>query len=262
MLRPKAFPPEEDLVAAGAYGDEFIILLTGSLRVVDTARARAQAGAGAGASSSAEDNIAIRPSSSAEEDNVVRVVQDSDREPIVGLAACLAEPQLKRVKTRTDGWTVKAGSFCDTVWVRRKAFQQCLVDHWPEGREEMIQLAYFQYDVASLEAGGADGAEGEASAEEIEEAPQMLFPIGLTEFAESKSDESESNPFEQDEAVVAAVEVGLLEGDVVRRKLHSDVDTMKSDIQELKDSNKHMAEMLELLVRQVTNPDRGRARRR
>ena len=92
--------------------------------------------------------------------------------------------------------------------------------------------------------------------------PQPLLPVGLIEFTEDKTEETISNPFEEDEEVVAAVEVGLLEGDVVRRKLHNDVDNMKSDIQELKEANKRLTEMVELVLRQVTNPDRGRARRR
>ena len=231
LLRPKAFPPAEDLVAPGAYGEDFIILLIGSLTVVNDG------------------------------EKVIRQVQDSDREPIVGLAACLADPQLKRVKQRTDTWTVKSDAHCDTVWVRRKAFQACLLDHWPEGREEMIQVAYFQYDVASLEV-EADADVENAEVEVTDDEPQMLFPVGLTEFVESKTEGSDNDPFEDDEEVVAAVEVELLEGGVVQRKLHKDVEALKSDMQELKDSTKQMAEMMELLVRQVTNPDRGRARRR
>ena len=125
----------------------------------------------------------------------------------------------------------------------------------------MIQVAYFQYDVASLEV-EADADVENAEVDFTDDEPQMLFPVGLTEFAESKTEGSDNDPFEDDEEVVAAVEVELLEGGVVQRKLHKDVETLKSDMQELKDSTKQMAEMMELLVQQVTNPDRGRARRR
>ena len=62
--------------------------------------------------------------------------------------------------------------------------------------------------------------------------------------------------------IVAAVEVELSEGGAVQKQQHGDIQAMKSDIQELKDAIKSLAEMQAVVIRQVTNPDRGRARRR
>ena len=161
VLRPKAFPPAEEMVSVGAYGEEFILVLAGTVTVNDTA--------------------------APDDENVVRQVHDTDRDPIVGLAACLSDWQLNRVEKRTNSWTVTAGTYCDSVWVRRASFKQCLLDHWPEGREEMIEAAYLYYDVASL--GKEETVAGEAvatAANRTESEPQPLLPVGLTEFVENK----------------------------------------------------------------------------
>ena len=111
-------------------------------------------------------------------------VCDTDRDPIVGLAACLSQAQLQRVKIRTDGWSVDAETLCDTMWIRREVFQQCLKAHWLEGRDEMVMAAYFFYDVASI----GIASTGNEPAQDSDVDPEVLIPLRLHEFAGDKDE--------------------------------------------------------------------------
>ena len=103
LLRPKPFPPGEQLVSLGMYGDEFIMLIEGTLLVKDACT---------GYDGQQVDG---KPPGGI-------VVTSTDHTPFIGLAACLGDEQLTRVKQRTDQWAVDSDSYCDTLWVRRLAF--------------------------------------------------------------------------------------------------------------------------------------------
>lgn len=109
-----------------------------------------------------------------------------DREPVLGFMACLPDMQWEQVRARTDDWVAKAVSYVDTAWVERKDILQAFAstaslaplpnlqthqrahatlagDHtllwwccvqWPEGQEEMCEVAFHHYEVQRSEDGG------------------------------------------------------------------------------------------------------------
>ena len=46
--------------------------------------------------------------------------------------------------------------YCDTLWVSRHDFYQCFTDSWPEGRSDMVELAYYHYEVGKIFHGKTD----------------------------------------------------------------------------------------------------------
>jgi hypothetical protein len=144
----------ERLVEPGSYGNDFVILLVGSLKI-------------------------LRPAANGESVNDParlgtrdKLIMPSDREPIFGFSACLTKPQWLHVKSRTDFWAVDAEEYSDTLvrlctqvlsfecvclfqvlclgrlqWIARKDFYRCFSDFWDAGRPDMVELAYYHYQV-------------------------------------------------------------------------------------------------------------------
>ena len=78
------------------------------------------------------------------------MIKPYDREPIFGFSACLTKPQWHHVKNRTDWWVIEADEYSDTLWISRKEFYRCFSDYWPGGRPDMVELAYFHYQIGLI----------------------------------------------------------------------------------------------------------------
>ena len=105
-LQPKPFALGERLVPQNKYGDHFVILLSGKLRVL-------RPGVRPGLKGWHPDH----PNRNTSRD---RFVSAEDREPMVGFASCLTKAQLEHVRNRTDYWAVDAEEYTDTLWIERK----------------------------------------------------------------------------------------------------------------------------------------------
>lgn len=88
VIQPRAYNIGERLVERGQYGENFVLLLQGKLRVKRPGVLPGQPGSGI----DDPDRITKR-------DNIIH---PTDREPIFGFSACLTKPQFEYVKLRTD----------------------------------------------------------------------------------------------------------------------------------------------------------------
>lgn len=132
-LRPEMFSPGERLVKPAEYGQHFVILLGGKLRIL-----RPGVRPGLPGSHPNDENRNVTRD---------RSIVPEDRAPAFGFSACLTKAQYDLVSNRTDYWAVDAEAYCDTVWCPRKCFYECFTDHWLKGREDMVEMAYFHYEV-------------------------------------------------------------------------------------------------------------------
>ena len=135
-LTPKAFAKGERLCKRGDYGSNFVIVLGGRLRIL-------RPGTRIGSPRSDPDN----PERSTANDLFVR---PTDREPMFGFSACLTKAQFSHVRSRTDFWAVDAEEYSDTLWITRDEFYKTFSDHWPTGRPDMVELAYYHYQVGLI----------------------------------------------------------------------------------------------------------------
>ena len=94
IIEPRAVMPGERIVKQGEYGDNFIILQLGKLRVL---RSGPQQWPGAQPGPNGSDPT--EPERVTERDVIITPF---DREPICGFSACLTKPQFEYVKRRTD----------------------------------------------------------------------------------------------------------------------------------------------------------------
>ncbi len=135
-VEARPFAKGERLVELGGYGEYFVILLTGKLRVK-------RPGCLWGSPRSHPDD---------KNRSTVRDIEikPEDREPIFGFSACLTKSQHDYVKYRTDSWTVEADEYTDTLWVSRKDFFGLTIDHWMEGRADIVELCYYHYQVGQI----------------------------------------------------------------------------------------------------------------
>jgi hypothetical protein len=135
-VQPRPFAKGERLVNLGGYGEHFVILLTGKLRVQ-------RPGVRWGTKGSHPDDVGRSTARDL-------VVTPEDREPIFGFSACLTKPQHDYVKFRTNFWTVDADEYVDTLWITRKDFFKFTIDHWLEGRKDIVELCYYHYQVGQI----------------------------------------------------------------------------------------------------------------
>ena len=70
---------------------------------------------------------------------------------MVGFASCLTKAQWDHVRNRTDYWAVDAEEYTDTLWVSRKNILQCFRDSWPKGQTDMVEVAYYHYEVELIQ---------------------------------------------------------------------------------------------------------------
>ena len=135
-LTPRPFPKNERLVEPGRYGQEFVIVLQGTVRVL---RPGLQPGF-KGSSPDDPERITKRD----------RFVMNDDREPMFGFMACLTKLQFDHVRNRTDYWAVDAETYVDTLWCSRKNFYRCFNNHWLKGRADMVEMAYYHYEIGNI----------------------------------------------------------------------------------------------------------------
>ena len=135
-LTPRPFPKDERLVEPGRYGQEFVIVLQGTVRVL---RPGLQPGF-KGSSPDDPERITTRD----------RFVMNDDREPMFGFMACLTKLQFDHVRNRTDYWAVDAETYVDTLWCSRKNFYRCFNNHWLKGRADMVEMAYYHYEIGNI----------------------------------------------------------------------------------------------------------------
>jgi hypothetical protein len=136
FLQPKMYCEGDRLVKEDEYGGNFVILLAGKLRIL---------------------RPGVRPglprSRPTDRDRVTRrdrFVDFDDREPMFGFSACLTKLQYDLVRNRTDHWAVDAMAYCDTLWCSRKNFYECFSDFWLKGRADMVEMAYYHYEVSLI----------------------------------------------------------------------------------------------------------------
>jgi hypothetical protein len=135
-MQPRPFPINERLVQQGAYGQNFVIVLQGKVRVL---RPGVLPGF-EGSSADDPDRITTRD----------RFVEHDDREPMFGFMACLTKMQFDHVRLRTDYWAVDAETYVDTLWCSRRDFYRCFTSHWLKGRVDMVEMSYYHYEVANI----------------------------------------------------------------------------------------------------------------
>lgn len=140
MLRPKCTALGECIVNEGDYGQNFILLLSGTLRIRRPANLPEKM-----KGNPVEDlDYAERDTS---HDTVVLV---SDREPMVGFAGCLTQDLFDYVSHRTGHWAVDSTDWSDTLWVSRKSFLHCFEQHWRSGQSLMEQQCFYHYQIEAL----------------------------------------------------------------------------------------------------------------
>ena len=77
-------------------------------------------------------------------------VTAEDREPMIGIAACLSTSQWRHVRNKTDGWSVKAIEYTDTIWFSRRDVMRAFRDTWPAAQDDMIEVAHYHYEVDDI----------------------------------------------------------------------------------------------------------------
>lgn len=139
VLRPRAFPPGERMIRQGSYADNFVLLIDGIARI-DIEGADVDLG-----SMIRIDHLFGRVTLETDPEwNEQLAVKHTDREPIIGLAACLDDMQLARLKIRIARWSVFTQTYCDSLWVTRKHLLRCLDECWREGKDKLAEMAYYQ----------------------------------------------------------------------------------------------------------------------
>ena len=135
-LTPQCYATGDRLVEPGKYGQNFVIIISGKLRIL---------------------RPGVRPGfKGSHPDDPVRVqtrdrfVEPDDREPMFGFMACLTKLQFDHVRNRTNYWAVDADQYSDTLWCSRKDFYMCFQEHWLKGRTDMVEMAYYHYEVANI----------------------------------------------------------------------------------------------------------------
>ena len=118
-LQPKCTARGEQIVPEGNYGSDFVVLLSGKLRIrrpADLKRKR--------------QGVAAFALDSEERDTSEDVwISVDDREPMIGASACLGDAEFEYVRQRTDHWAVDSMDWSDTLWVGRKAFKRVCAEY-------------------------------------------------------------------------------------------------------------------------------------
>ena len=135
-LVPHCFALGDRLVEPGKYGDNFVIVLSGMIRVL-------RPGVKPGFKGSHPDD----PLRNTKRD---RFVEADDREPMFGFMSCLTKLQFNHVQNRTDYWAVDAEQYSDSLWCSRRDFYMCFRNHWLKGRADMVEMAYYHYEVGNI----------------------------------------------------------------------------------------------------------------
>ena len=118
------------IVDCGAYGDNFIILLSGKCQVM---RDTDETG----------HHTALD-----RDDSLDQIVDAADREPVLGFMACLPQSDWNQVRQRTDDWVCTAVSYVDTAWVTRADILTAFRDTWADGQKEISDVAFHHYEVS------------------------------------------------------------------------------------------------------------------
>ena len=135
-LTPRPFGPKDRLVDPRDYGQNFVIILSGKVRIL-------RPGTIPGYPGSSPDD----PDRKTDRD---RFAEHDDREPMFGFMACLTKLQFDHVRNRTDYWAVDAEEYTDTLWCTRKDFYRCFQENWLKGRTDMVEMAYYHYEVGNI----------------------------------------------------------------------------------------------------------------
>ncbi len=174
FLQPRPFAMKERLIPQNAYGENFVILLSGKLRVLRPGVRPGLKG--------------WHPDHKERNETRDRFVQHDDREPMVGFAACLTKTQWDHVRNRTDYWAVDAEEYTDTLWISRKNLLRSFKDSWTKGQADMVEVAYYHYEVELIQNSktdlDADGS-GVVDHDEFVVATPKL-PPGFHEYKEQK----------------------------------------------------------------------------
>lgn len=137
FLQPRPFALGERLIPQNQYGSDFVILLSGKLRVLRPGVRPGLRG--------------WHPDHKDRNTSRDRFVHCEDREPMVGFAACLTKSQWDHVRNRTDYWAVDAEEYTDTLWISRKNILRSFKDSWPKGQADMVEVAYYHYEVELIQ---------------------------------------------------------------------------------------------------------------
>ena len=174
-LTPKMFSENDRVVSPGEYGREFVILLSGRMCIL---RPGVRPGL-PGSHPDDEDRDTSRD----------RLVLPDDRAPMFGFSACLTKLQHELVCHRTDYWAIDAQAYCDSLWCKRKHFYECFDKHWLKGRDDMVDMAYYHYEVELILNSHTSidiDADGGVSHEEFIEASARIPHGFASRFAEQK----------------------------------------------------------------------------
>jgi len=174
FLQPKAFALGERLIGQNHYGEDFVILLSGKLRVLRPGVRPGLKG--------------WHPDHKDRNESRDRFVMSTDREPMVGFASCLTKAQWDHVRNRTDYWAVDAEEYTDTLWINRKNILRCFKDSWAKGQADMVEVAYYHYEVELIQNGKTemdDDASGIVDHDEFLRATPKL-PAGFKQYKEEK----------------------------------------------------------------------------
>ena len=126
-----ACSPGDPILACGEYGNELVIVLTGTVEVVQRDQ--------------------LWREGKFEHEVLQRTVKNDDREPICGLPACLERNSDRAVLAETtQEWFARASKmhpdgFCDIALARGEDVRQMVREHWPEGAKVWLGIARNQY---------------------------------------------------------------------------------------------------------------------
>jgi len=152
-LQTQPFAIREEMIHPGDYGKSLIIILAGTVKVYRDIS-----------------EYPVGMPDGERPEHLSESIAADDREPIVGFASCLNANQWSRVRNRTSDWVVHATTYVDTAWVSRQDIVECFEATWPEGQEEMVEVAKFHYEIDVQSANASNGADEEEgdSADPIE----------------------------------------------------------------------------------------------
>lgn len=185
-LRPRPFPPQERMVPTRSYGNDFIIVISGRVRVLRPGVRLGEKG--------------WHPDHKDRDTSMDLFVVFDDHAPVLGYSACLDEKQFQRVKTRTDYWAVDAEQYCDSLWCSREEFQRLFDQYWIKGKKRFAEVCWYTYQVDSIETSLAnDGVDGDLLNNAIE----------IDDFVSSR-DRLASDDTNVDDATRAMVETELV----------------------------------------------------
>ena len=106
-----------------------------------------------------------------------------------GFSACLTKLQHDLVRNRTDYWAIDAELYSDTLWCPRKHFYECFSKYWLKGRDDMVEMAYYHYEVELILNSQTmidNDGDGVISHEEFIEASAQIPHGFAARFAEEK----------------------------------------------------------------------------